>query len=85
MVGVVLQGEQDYRFVGFCDEDRADVDLVLYDKNGLEIDRDKAADDMPLLSVRPSWTGPFFVHILVPECRAWRCTVGLSLYEDTGP
>jgi hypothetical protein len=55
-----------YRILGVAGASMADLDLVLHDENGNEIDRDSATDAVPVLgagsnAICPRWTGPFYV------------------------
>jgi hypothetical protein len=42
-----------YRMISKCDKDCSDIDLILYDENDNKISEDTAADDDPVVDVRP--------------------------------
>lgn len=49
-----------------CGDGRVhDLDIVLYDENGNEIDRDELRDAQPVVEVSPRWTGPFTARVVM--------------------
>jgi hypothetical protein len=47
-----------------CGDRRAyDLDIYLYDEEGNLIDRDRATDNQPVVTVTPAWTGQFTVRV----------------------
>ena len=70
---VTLRGGVEYTFVGACDRDCSDLDLQLYDQNGVLVDQDLLEDDVPVVSVTPEWTGPFTVKVIMASCSVSPC------------
>ena len=52
-----------YRVVSCGDENFADLDILLYDKDGNVVARDESTDREPSLSYSPDKTGAFFVVV----------------------
>jgi len=77
---VTLNVGGDYRIIGVCDNDCGDLDLVLYDQNNVLISQDVLADATPIVSVAPSWTGPFTVQAVMQNCTVQPCYYALVLY-----
>ena len=69
-----------YRILGVCDNDCRDLDLALYDENGKLIGSDQKVDDLPAVSVTPSWTGPFTVRATMASCRTRQCLYGFQAF-----
>lgn len=55
-------------------------DLELYDENGNLISDDLHDDDTPVVSVRPSWTSQFRVHVVMADCNRDYCGYGVGVY-----
>lgn len=70
----------EYRIVGVCDNDCADLDLVLYDQNNNVVSQDQLTDATPIVSVAPQWTGPFTVQVVMHNCAQAPCYYALALY-----
>jgi hypothetical protein len=70
---VTLRADVEYTFVGACDRDCSDLDLQLYDENGNLIDEDLLSDDVPVVTVTPSWTGRFRVKVIMADCSISPC------------
>lgn len=77
---VTLEVGGDYRIIGVCDNDCADLDLVLYDQNNNIVSQDQSTDAVPVVSVAPQWTGPFTVHAHMYNCAVSPCYYALVLY-----
>lgn len=54
-----------YAVVACGDSAVHDLDIYLYDENGNLIDHDRLRDAQPVVEVRPSWTGPFRVRVVM--------------------
>jgi hypothetical protein len=72
----------DYRIHGVCDNDCRDLDLILLDERGNEISRDVSTDDIPIVSVRPRWTGRFTLRVLMEDCRVSPCNYGVRFFAE---
>jgi hypothetical protein len=70
---VTLSAGYEYTFAGACDRDCDDLDLQLYDENWNLIDQDMLEDDVPVVSVSPSWTGVFHVKVIMASCYVSPC------------
>jgi hypothetical protein len=66
--------------VGVCDNDCADVDLVLEDDNGVVIASDTASDDNPVIRFTPSTTDYYWVQVTMPDCRVEPCGYGIGVF-----
>jgi hypothetical protein len=40
-----------------------DIDLLIYDENGNEVERDRSTDDVPVCIWTPKWTGEFTIKV----------------------
>lgn len=79
-VPVTLEVGGDYRIIGVCDQDCADMDLILYDENNNVVSQDNLQDATPIVSVAPNWTGPFTVQAVMHNCTVQPCYYALVLY-----
>lgn len=70
---ITLRSGVEYTFVGACDRDCSDLDLQLFDENGNLIDEDLLADDVPVVTVVPDWTGRFHVKVIMARCSISPC------------
>jgi hypothetical protein len=80
-LNVTLQSGKDYMLWGVCDQDCSDIDLVIYDSNGNEVDSDLQTDDKPLLHVVPSSTGRYRIKVSMVKCSANPCRYGVGLWS----
>jgi hypothetical protein len=79
----LLRG-QTYMIMGVCDADCSDLDLVLYDGDGDEVDSDLATDDVPIVSVATDRADTYRVEISMVSCSAEPCRFGVGVYGGTG-
>lgn len=75
-----LDGGKAYEIWGVCDQDCSDIDMVLYDDNGNEIDSDLLDDDKPLVQVTPRHSGGFRIKVTMAACRANPCRYGVGVW-----
>ena len=80
-LNVTLQAGKDYILWGVCDQDCSDIDLVIYDDNGTEVDSDLQTDDKPLLHVIPSSNGRYRIKVSMVNCSANPCYYGVGLWS----
>jgi len=78
---VNLEQGKDYVMWGVCDQDCSDIDLVIYDSDGDEVDSDLETDDKPLLHVIPSRDGRYKVKVTMVTCSADPCRYGVGLWS----
>ena len=69
-----------YALVGVCDNDCKDLDLVLYDADGNQVDADIQNDDYPLVQTTPSETQRYRVKVVMADCRTNPCWYGIGVY-----
>jgi hypothetical protein len=77
---LTLHAGTQYALIGVCDNDCNDVDLVLYDADGNEVDSDVQADDYPLVQVTPSETMRYSVKVIMASCKTNPCWYGIGVY-----
>ena len=64
-----------YRILAACDQDCTDVDIIVEDGAGIEVGRDVALDDHPVVTITPRVDGPFSVRIGLVNCEIEPCYV----------
>jgi hypothetical protein len=69
-----------YSIRGFCDNDCKDLDLILYDENNNKISEDTSTDDIPIVTVTPTWTGRFMLRVIMDDCRVNPCNYGVRIF-----
>lgn len=79
---VTLQAGVSYVMVGVCDNDCPDVDLMLFDDSGNEIDSDYETDAVPIVEVTPFRTQSYRVHVYMADCTSEPCFYGVGVYAD---
>ncbi len=80
-VPITLRAGQEYRIFGVCDADCTDLDLRLLEGGGATpISEDLAANDVPLLAVRPRATGQYIIQVLMPGCANAPCYFAVNVY-----
>jgi hypothetical protein len=77
---VTMNAGYDYRIVGVCDNDCANIDLVVYDENNVLVAQDVLTDATPIAVVTPNWTGPFTAQAVMQQCTVQPCYYALVLY-----
>lgn len=66
-------------FVGLCDNDCTDLDLVLLDSGGAVVDSDQLPDDYPIVTApRP---GSYTVEVRMAACADAPCRYGVQAYS----
>ena len=79
---VTLNAGVSYVLVGVCDNDCPDVDLMLLDDSGNEIDSDYETDAVPIVEVTPFRTQSYRVHVYMADCTSEPCFYGVGVYAD---
>jgi len=77
---LILESGFDYMLVGACDIDCTDIDLMLFDEAGNEVDRDYEEDDAPVLMVEPSRTQSYSVHVYMADCSNEPCWYAVGVF-----
>lgn len=65
---VNLRAGYTYRFVGACDRDCSDLDLVLRDSSRARVDEDREDDDQPVLVVDVYRSGTYSLEAHMADC-----------------
>jgi hypothetical protein len=76
---VSLRGGQTYGFIGACDNECSNVDLILEDASGAQIKTDVLTDDYPLVDFTPQADGVYTLRIQLKACTIAPCYVGARL------
>lgn len=79
---VDLQRGRTYAFIGACDNECNNVDLVVEDASGREVGRDDLTDDYPLVQITPSASGQYTARIMLVTCTIEPCYVGGRLLQQ---
>jgi hypothetical protein len=77
---IKLQPGTSYAFMGVCDQDCHDIDLRLFDPDGDEVASDVRADDWPIVSISPSYSGTYTLRVVMASCSKDPCYYGIGLY-----
>jgi hypothetical protein len=75
-----LHAGYDYRVLGVCDRDCADLDLVVFDNNGVQVAQDTATSNQPVVAVAPVYTANFTVQVQMFNCTIAPCYYAIALY-----
>ncbi len=70
----------DYRVLGVCDRDCADLDLVLFDSQGRQISQDTSVSNQPVVAVQPAYNDNFTVQVQMYNCTVAPCYYAIALY-----
>lgn len=77
---ITLRAGQEYRIVGVCDSNCRDLDLRVYDGNDDMLVEDASNDDTPVVTIRPSQTGPHTIEVVMYRCSASPCYFAFNVY-----
>jgi hypothetical protein len=80
MVSLNLSIGTEYGIMGACDTDCSDLDFVLYDPAGNQVDDDVEMDDVPIVSVTPRRSGTYRVKVVMATCTAEPCRYGVAVF-----
>ena len=82
-----LRTERGMRYVilGVCDNACTDLDLALMNRRGLDVAVDRAADDVPVLSVLADESDRFWVRVEMAACAAETCEYGVRIFQSRVP
>lgn len=78
---VSLSGGVNYGIIATCDEDCDDIDLMIYDEAGNELDSDTLADDYPVLNFRTPYSGDFRLRVRMYSCSVSPCYYAYEIYR----
>ena len=68
-----------YIFVGVCDENCSDLDIVITDEDGDELESDVELDDTPMVVLEAEETTTITVKVSMATCRD-DCHYGMGMY-----
>lgn len=77
---VPLQEGLEYRMTGVCDQDCWDLDLVLLDPSGEEVDSDLLEDDIPILAVVADTTADYQIQVVMVACDVEPCAFRIATH-----
>ena len=77
-----LRGGIAYAVVAVCDTDCRDLDLVLTDPDGTEVDSDVERDDVPLVRVTPPETMRYRLKVVMARCGMNPCRYAIGVYGN---
>jgi hypothetical protein len=75
-----LKAGIEYYVMGACDNDCSDLDLILLDANGNEVDSDLLADDAPIVGVTPGGGATYSATVRMVTCSAEPCRYGVGIW-----
>jgi hypothetical protein len=78
-IRVSLTAGNSYLIVGVCDEDCADMDLVLSDATGRSLAQDILDDDTPVLTLEITRSGGYDLRVRMPDCDVNPCGYGIAI------
>lgn len=70
-----------YVVIGVCDRGCSDLDLVITNAAGAEVDADRELDDVPVLAVSPEQNGTFRIKVEMATCSTAECTFGVRVFQ----
>ena len=68
------------QFVGLCDNDCSDIDLVVYDANGKKVAEDVEDDDYPVVSISPNGNAVYTLVVQMIKCSADPCRYAVQQF-----
>jgi hypothetical protein len=78
---LVLENGADYMVLGVCDNACSDVDLVLTDESGTEVEADRETDDKPVLVRVGDPGGTFVLSVVMAACSREECHYGVRVFR----
>jgi hypothetical protein len=78
---LTLENGLEYLLVGTCDVDCTDIDLTIFDEAGNDVDSDYEEDDAPVLTVTPSRTQSYRVHVYMASCTSEPCWYAVGVFS----
>lgn len=80
--GLQLLRGRTYVISAACDVDCPDIDLIIRDDRGNEIDSDTLTDDYPVLEFRPPYAGEYELEVRMYSCNVNPCYYGFGVFRD---
>jgi hypothetical protein len=76
---VTLYAGNEYNIQACGDADAANIDLVLHDKDGKEVARDKSEDREPKLTFKPTRTATYYVALYAASLSGSASKAGVAM------
>lgn len=76
-----LESGSQYFVVGVCDGGCSDLDLVLTDRSGEEVEADRELDDVPMLIIQGQG-GSFVLSVQMATCSSAQCHYGVRVFRN---
>lgn len=77
-----LQGGNTYMIMGVCDVDCDDLDLLLSDAAGNEVDSDYLVDDVPMVTAEVGRSGAYTLTVSMASCSIEPCGYGIAVFAQ---
>jgi hypothetical protein len=81
---VELEAGVTYMVVGVCDGGCSDLDLVLSDDDGEEMEADRELDDVPMLAVEVTSNVEAVLKVQMATCSTAQCQYGVRVFRNRG-
>lgn len=81
---VELEAGVTYMVVGVCDGGCSDLDLVLTDDEGDEMEADRELDDVPMLAVENTSNVEAVLTVQMATCSTAQCHYGVRVFRSSG-
>ena len=82
-IAVPLLEGADYMVVGYCNDACTNLDLVLLDSSGEEVQADRLPDSEPILTLTMESTGQYYIQVEAVECSIDGCDVAVGILGST--
>ena len=82
-ITVPLLEDAEYMVVAYCDDRCVNLDLVLFDSSGKEIQADRLPDKEPILALTAETTGEYYIQAEAVECSEASCAVAVGILGRT--
>jgi hypothetical protein len=76
-----LEAGSNYFVVGVCDGGCSDLDLVLTNSSGNEVEADRELDDVPMLAIEGQ-SGSFVLSVQMATCGSSECHYGVRVFRS---
>ncbi len=79
-----LEAGVTYMVVGVCDGGCSDLDLVLSDDDGDEMEADREMDDVPMLAIENTRNVEAVLKVQMATCSTAQCHYGVRVFRSGG-
>lgn len=83
-VQLSMRAGQEYEVIGVCDARCRDLNLRLFDANDRLVSEDVLTNNVPVLDVRPRFTGLYTIEVEMAACGGDPCYYALNVYARWG-